>query len=404
MKILIYLVKPYDRPLPMADALQRTVYDHTLFDVLVRGCFRRGWDCCVYRKSGWKDFTDDVARENPDAVITDITLPVRSSRVHLETIARRMPFVCMAPAPDTAADGGPFISANFSEETAVNLLVRHLKYEGYTRIGFAGFSAQISATRFNLVRQTLASLKLSPPRRAYHVPETGWLDDAGRPQALICVNDQAAMIVYDQLTARGLHVPDDIALCGIDGITADSPYRHITTVCFDFNLLAASALDLAEQHMHFNGGNAPSLVRRVVIQPRFRLGTSSLLRSRGLTKRKQDFLQTALTMLEKHFRDPDCQARACEAAGVGRTHFQRQFFQLTGSSFTRRLLEMRLDFLGTQLLKTGRPAADIAEEAGLKASGYLFRAFRARFGLTPDEYRRKAAGKEFPSPVDIKKR
>jgi len=50
------------------------------------------------------------------------------------------------------------------------------------------------------------------------------------PEAFICVSDFVASIVYKELTARGLNIPDDIALSGFDGNTEFIGADNLTTV------------------------------------------------------------------------------------------------------------------------------------------------------------------------------
>ena len=78
------------------------------------------------------------------------------------------------------------------------------------------------------------------------------------------------------------------------------------------------------------------------------------------------------------------------ATGLTRYELARQFRVLFGTSPHRYLLMRRLDF-ARQLIRLGRPLADVALEAGFADQAHFTRAFKSGSGLTPAVYRSLSA-------------
>ncbi|MCU0984806.1 MAG: LacI family transcriptional regulator [Acetobacteraceae bacterium] len=92
---------------------------------------------------------------------------------------------------------------------------------------------------------------------------------AHAPDAIFCENDLMAMAVLDIARARGLRVPEDLAVIGFDDIPAAAlPAYALTTVAQDARAMAEAAADLLEERIEKPGRRAArrligcSLVRR----------------------------------------------------------------------------------------------------------------------------------------------
>jgi LacI family transcriptional regulator len=85
------------------------------------------------------------------------------------------------------------------------------------------------------------------------------------PQAVVCGTDQQALAVIDQLQARGLRVPTDVAVTGFDGIVAGRVSRpSLTTVRQPMEELGRTAVALLVERLHDAG--APTTHRKLPVQ------------------------------------------------------------------------------------------------------------------------------------------
>jgi len=100
-------------------------------------------------------------------------------------------------------------------------------------------------------------------------------------------------------------------------------------------------------------------------------------------------LKAVLQWLSAHYAEP---LRVADAAGVcsfSASHFMRWFRQMTGQSFIAFLNEYRLNTAAEALRTTDETVLTIASRCGFENLSYFNRAFKAHFGMTPREYRKK---------------
>ena len=65
--------------------------------------------------------------------------------------------------------------------------------------------------------------------------------DGTYPEAILCANDYMALAVIDELSQRGIRVPEDVLVTGYDGVEEGEYYDpSLSTVCIDFMDMAPS--------------------------------------------------------------------------------------------------------------------------------------------------------------------
>lgn len=100
-------------------------------------------------------------------------------------------------------------------------------------------------------------------------------------------------------------------------------------------------------------------------------------------------LKTVLQYVTENFADTLPVAEAAAVCQCSPSHFMRWFKQMTGQSFTEYLNACRLNGAAELLRTTDDTVLTVAERTGFKNLSYFNRTFKARFGLTPREYRRR---------------
>lgn len=151
-------------------------------------------------------------------------------------------------------------------DQAIRLLLTHLiETHGYRKIGFIGFNSQANndVERFRAYQTVLdehglpfTSNLVEPD--GYHLCEQGYAASVGlllderrlKPgidiDALVCSNDWTAFHVIKALQARGLRVPEDIAVVGCDDLANERQVLpRLTTARLSLEIVAARAMELA---------------------------------------------------------------------------------------------------------------------------------------------------------------
>lgn len=100
-------------------------------------------------------------------------------------------------------------------------------------------------------------------------------------------------------------------------------------------------------------------------------------------------LKTLLQFVAEHYGEPIPVHTAAAVCQCSSSHFMRWFKQMTGQGFTEYLNAFRLNAAAEALRTTDDTVLAVAERTGFKNLSYFNRTFKAHFGLTPREYRRR---------------
>lgn len=98
-------------------------------------------------------------------------------------------------------------------------------------------------------------------------------------------------------------------------------------------------------------------------------------------------LKVVLQQVETDYAKPLTVSQMAEKCGCSTSHFMRWFKQMTGCSFTTYLNERRLAVAAERLRQSSDTILFIAGEVGFENLSNFNRQFKARYGVTPREYR-----------------
>lgn len=127
----------------------------------------------------------------------------------------------------------------------------------------------------------------------------------------------------------------------------------------------------------------PAALRPLATRP------AALPRADGEALRRID---RVLAWMHRHLHTELSLEEAARRAHVSPAAFSRFFRRETGRTWTEAVQEMRCSEAARRLRRDTRPVAEIAADCGWRTQSHFNRVFRARFGLTPRQYRRAAAG------------
>ena len=101
-------------------------------------------------------------------------------------------------------------------------------------------------------------------------------------------------------------------------------------------------------------------------------------------------MEEVKSYIKEEFRDPNLSlALLGSEFGVSPAYLGKHFKQNFGKSVAEYINEVRLEAVTEQLLKTQRPARDIAVECGFGGANYFYTSFKKKMGMTPQAYRDK---------------
>ncbi|SDD03948.1 Helix-turn-helix domain-containing protein [Paenibacillus sp. UNCCL117] len=111
-------------------------------------------------------------------------------------------------------------------------------------------------------------------------------------------------------------------------------------------------------------------------------------------KTRYDELTVNITaLIHEQYMDPNLSlASLAEAVAMSPAYLGRLFKKLTAKSIPDYILEVRIDKAKELLATTNASINDIAEQVGFANSPYFFKVFKKTNGVTPNDYRQRAAG------------
>lgn len=165
-----------------------------------------------------------LARRYVDGMIL---APLRMTDGHLAAIeGSPVPVVVVGQLPDNA----PFDNVRADSYAGVHLAVDHLARTGRRRIGFVNGATDTrpGTTRLAAYRAALGTVGLAYDESLVEIGDfdyeagraaTARLLDRAAPDGLFCANDLIAVGALHELLARGVRVPGEVALVGMDDTT-----------------------------------------------------------------------------------------------------------------------------------------------------------------------------------------
>ena len=195
----------------------------------------------------------------------------------------------------------------------------------------------------------------------------------GEPGVLTCTSQLGLVLPRAALAARV-------------GNIEDAAMRVIPRACAPLKLLVGY-LALVRQEITDGASNLlPIVASHIHDLAALAINANDDTWQAGLGAMAAARLAATVADIAKSFTDPGLTLAAlARRQGVSPRYLQR-LFETSGTSFTARVQELRLQRAFAQLSKShshGRRISDIAQQAGFADIGHFNRLFRARFGDTP---------------------
>ena len=167
-----------------------------------------------------------IAREVSGVFFAPLEMTPRAGEVNRKVMARLkkagIPTVLLDRRPDELGTGDRCDLVSIDNPRAGYLAARHLWNCGAQRIGFVAIRGQASsvAGRIAGYRQALAAQGI--PERIYQVGTGDQFDlpaDAEQCDGFVCSSDYVAGHLMRFLIAKGVHIPRDVRIVGIDDVS-----------------------------------------------------------------------------------------------------------------------------------------------------------------------------------------
>jgi len=297
---------------------------------------------------------------------------------------------------DVAHRGVP--SASLNEHAIGGMAAEHLYSRGYRQLAFIGSSEW----RWSKARQegfvpAVEARQIAPIVRQFPLREVpvfwSWnvkrrneslhrmLDALPRPCGIFAANDVIACFVVQSIREKGLRVPGDFGVLGVD----DDPVPNaaaglaLSSIRPDFREVGRQSARLLNDILH--GKPAAS---RVLIPPvcvAVRASTDEFMTDDPLVSRAQGYI-------EAHRHERVLVGDVIRALGTNRVTLGKKFQRQLDVGLQAYILSRRVEY-ASDLLRGGLSVEKVAETCGFSSSSYFSRVFKKILQCSPGSLRRR---------------
>jgi LacI family transcriptional regulator len=328
---------------------------------------------------------------------TGIIARIANERVAQDVISAGVPTIALGLTDEQMQPGSPL--AVFSEVSseaneiarmaAEHLLDRQLRRFAYVGSEDRAWSQRRERAFYNYLAERGHSLHIyrqpkRPRDREWEREQAylaKWISELPTPIGLFACDDDRGREVLEACSLAGLHVPEDVAVVGVDNDEvfcelADPPLSSVAVNAEAAGYRAAALLD----------GMMRGRVRkpqRIVVEA---LGVVTR-RSTEIVAVEDADVAAALRFIHRaQGRDISVESVVQEVA-VSRRNLEKRFRSMIGRTILEEIQLVRLERAKRLLVETTYPVSQIADMAGFGSAGYFIQFFQQRMGKTPRKYR-----------------
>ncbi|HEV2319264.1 MAG TPA: DNA-binding transcriptional regulator [Verrucomicrobiae bacterium] len=209
-----------------------------------------------------------------------------------------------------------------------------------------------------------------------------WLSRQPRPLALFACNDVLAQQVLNACRERGIKVPEEVAVMGVDNDDVlcnlcEPPLTSIEPNAEELGYQAAALLDQA-----MRGGRLPD---KLTLIPPVRIVERA---STDIVAIEDPVTVQAVRFIRDHVGNGIAVKDVLTQVNRSRTDVEQRFRRWLGCSIHSEILRLRMDRVQGLLRLTDLNLDQIARRAGFATAAHVCRLFQRYFHQTPTQYRK----------------
>jgi LacI family transcriptional regulator len=318
----------------------------------------------------------------PDGIITTIHKP------ELRSVLQQFACPVVYVGPVMGRDGVPFVGIDNGK--VGTMAADYFGARGFKSFGCAFFDQPNQRWRKEAFGSQLQEKGAHPVSsycvRSLHenVPDLcAWLGKLNLPAAVFCTNDVLGCHVSYCARLAGLHVPNQIALMGVDNdeprcLLAHPPLSSIKLPNAALGNAAAQQLDV-----QMRGGNPLS---ESLLLPPLEVITRS---SSDIFAVQDPQVARALQVIRQRFSEPLAVDDILKGIPVSRRQMERRFCDVLDCGILDILHQIRVDRARELLLHSKLSVTEIAFGVGFGSLASFYRIFSSVAGMKPTVWRKQ---------------
>ena len=210
-----------------------------------------------------------------------------------------------------------------------------------------------------------------------------FLQELPKPCGLLAAIDSRAKHVIDVCIGSGIAVPQQISVLGVDNdeMFCEWSRPSISSIQPDFEISGYRLAELLDALMH-NAPKPPVILRYGTSGIVERLSTLDVTGAARIATLAREFIR-------KNAKAPITLSDIAASAGCSPRVLQRRFQEVLGRTPIDELRRQRLKHVCEMLIKTTTPIDLIGGFCGFTSNSNLKEAFRAMYGMSLSDYRKR---------------
>ena len=305
------------------------------------------------------------------------------------------------PVVDTACMvkglGVPAIEVDHA--AIARLAIEHFLARGYQNFGYLGSrKATYSQLRLDSFRKELneAGFDVTPCHVEYmpHLTEQSswknvnakvrrWLGKLSKPAAVLADHDLAAFDLASMCQILGFHVPNDVAILGVDNdeLVCNLSFPPLSSVAIPAEQIGFEAAKLLDRMFH-----GEKIASKTIYIPPVRVVTRH---STSIYAIDEPVVTGALYYIRNHLADQLRVDDIADELTVSRRVLEKKFKTLLGRSVLAEIHRVRVENVKKLLATTSLLISEVAKQSGFSTAQRMATVFRKNTGISPGDYRRQ---------------
>lgn len=272
------------------------------------------------------------------------------------------------------------------------LAAAHFRDRGYRHFGFVGASTGATFMLRQLgfragIAEYASSFSVAPVQYTEHPHQyeamLHWLRGLPKPAAILAGDDRMGLCVTQTCLLGGLHVPEEVAVLGVndEDTYCEISLPTMSSVDIPWEQIGRAGAALLDQLIR---GETPA-ARSVVLAP---LGVITRGSTEIMAISDVEVAQV-VGYIRSHAHEPLSVKQILQMFPVGRRSLEQRFRQVLGRTLLEEIHRVRVERAKEQLVHSRQRVQDIARETGFSGPLHLHRVFMRAVGMTPAAYRKR---------------
>jgi LacI family transcriptional regulator len=265
---------------------------------------------------------------------------------------------------------------------------KNFAYCGFTKMHWSknryeNFAQELKRRNYSLSHFSASVKTLLNPKEKIVAKFIDWLDSLPKPVGLMACNDDMGRFVLETCKFAGFHVPEQIAVLGIDDDElacelTDPPLSSIALHSEKAGYEVAKLLDSLMAGEKMKGQIIYLDPSRVIVR-----------QSTDIMAIEDNDILQAIRYIHEHYKEPITVEDVARETHLSRSYLYKKFMKIMEHSVSDEINKNRINYICKILTETDLPICKITMSLGFTGIEHIARYFQKATGMSPNEYRKK---------------